>query len=103
MKELLADVEEIAYKNLIAFGFEEEDVLKLVEQAKKDLVSNLEKLELQLNSNLVDKIELSNVLHAIKGLLFQMGDHSRAEQINEIREDIDANDSLEDIKNLLLV
>jgi len=102
MNELLEDVEKIAYKSLTAFGFEEEDVIKLVKQAKKDLVSNLEKLKLQLSNNPIDKVELSNVLHAIKGLLFQMGDHSRAEQINEIREDIDSNESLTDIKKLLL-
>jgi len=103
MKKLLEDVEKIAYKSLMEFGFEEEDVLKLVKQAKKDLVNNLNKLELQLNKEPIDRVELSNILHAIKGLLFQMGDHSRAEQINEIREDIDSNESLNNIKNLLLV
>jgi len=102
MKKLLDDVEKIAYESLSAFGFEEEDVLKLVKQAKKDLIINLDKLKVQLNSNPIDKNELSSVLHAIKGLLYQMGDHSRAEQIDEIREDIDSNESVRDIEKLLL-
>ncbi len=102
MKNDFEDIRKIAYTSLMTFGFEEEAVVKLVEQAIKDLKNSLNKLELQINSETIDKQELSDTLHAIKGLLFQMGDHNTAEQINEIREDIDTKESIENIKKLLL-
>jgi len=102
MYKIINRSQEIAKKHLESFGFEEEDIRPLITQATKDLEENLARLQEQLASSVVDREAVSGTLHALKGLLFQLGNSSVAEEIKELRMDIDSPESIAMITALLL-
>ena len=101
MYKIINDTEAIAYKHLQAFGFSEEQVTPLVTQAKKDMENELTKLKTLIEDDTVSIEALNNVLHALKGLMFQVGNSEIAEQINEIRSHLDSQKTIEEIRDLL--
>ena len=101
MYKLIEQTESIGYDYLTGFGFDEESVMKLLQQARKDLLSEMTKLENLLDAEDIVFEEVNNVLHALKGLLYQVGNHEVAEQINEIRSHLASQDTLDEIKSLL--
>ncbi len=101
MKKIISETEVIAYDHLKAFGFAEEQVIPLVYRAKKDLQENLTKLEILLYEDTISIDDINNVLHALKGLLFNLGNHKLAEKLNEIRSHFESKAFLEEISQLL--
>ena len=86
MKNIISKTEVIAYDYLKGFGFSEGQISSLIIQGKKDLHKELSKIEtLLIHADTVSLDDINNVLHALKGLLFQMGNHDLAEKLNEIR------------------
>jgi len=102
MKKIISETEVIAYDHLKAFGFEDEQITPLIDRAKKDLHENLTKLERLLDEDTISLEDVSNVLHALKGLLFQLGNHDVAEKLNDSRSHLDNKETLEEIVQLLL-
>ena len=102
MKNIISETEIIAYDYLKAFGFSEEQISSLITQGKKDLDKELTKLEtLLLHADTVPLDDMNNVLHALKGLLFQMGNHTLAEKLNEIRSNDEREIVLKELSELL--
>ena len=101
MEKIISETEVIAYDHLKAFGFAEEQIKPLVDQAKKDLQENLTKLEMLLHKDTISIDDINYVLHALKGLLFNLGNHKLAEQLNEIKSHLESKTSLEEISQLL--
>ena len=101
MYKIIDDTESIALAHLTAFGFSEDQVKPLIVQAKKDMENELTKLQTLLDGKTVELEKINSVLHALKGLFFQVGNHEIAEQLNEIRSHIDSHDSLAEIKKAL--
>lgn len=101
MYRLIEQTERIGYEYLTGFGFDEDSVMKLLQQARRDLLNEMTKLENLLDSEDIAFEEINNVLHALKGLLFQVGNHEVAEQINEIRSHLASQPALDEIRNLL--
>ena len=86
MKNIITSTEVIAYGYFKDFGFNEDQINSLITQGKKDLHKELTKLEtLLIHSDTMSVDDINNSLHALKGLLFQMGNHDLAEKLNEIR------------------
>ncbi len=101
MEKLISDTEVIAFEYLKAFGFSEEQINPLVAQGKKDLYGELTKLKTLLDADNISIEDINNVLHALKGLLFQLGNHDVADQLNEIRSHLDSEATLKEIVQLL--
>lgn len=101
MEKLITESEVIAFDYLKAFGFSDEQVASLIAQGKKDLEKELSKLEILIDSDDLSYDDINDVLHALKGLLFQLGNHNLAEQLNEIRSDLQSKNALEEIRSLL--
>ncbi|AKF24263.1 hypothetical protein YH65_01775 [Sulfurovum lithotrophicum] len=101
MKKIIRETEAIAYEHLKAFGFPEEQITPLVDRAKKDLQANLTKLEILLHEDTISIDEINNVLHALKGLLFNLGNHALAEKLNEIRSHLESDVALKEISQIL--
>jgi len=97
MKKIISETETIAYEHLKAFGFSQEQIIPLIDQAKKDLQENLTKLEILFQEDPISIDEINNNLHAIKGLLFNMGNHELSEKINEIRSHLESDAALKEI------
>jgi len=100
MKKIISETEVIAYDHLKTFGFSEEQVIPLIDRAKKDLHENLTKLEILLHEDTISIDDINNVLHALKGLLFNLGNHELAEKLNEIRSHLESKVSLKEISQL---
>jgi hypothetical protein len=101
MKKIISETEVIAYDYLKAFGFKDEQITLLIIQGKKDLHKELTKLEALLHADVVSLDNINDVLHALKGLLFQLGNHKLAEKLNEIRSHLDSEVTLKQISQLL--
>ncbi len=101
MKKIISETEVIAYDYLKAFGFAEEQIIPLVDQAKKDLQENLTKLEILLHEDTISIDDINHVLHALKGLLFNLGNHELAEKLNEIRSHLESDVALKEISQIL--
>ena len=101
MQKIINETEVMAQDYFKAFGFEDEDITLLIAQGKKDLHKELTKLEILLHNDVVSLDEINNVLHALKGLFFQLGNHELAEKLNEIRSHLEREVSLKEISELL--
>ena len=102
MKNIISETEVIAYDYFKDFGFNEDQINSLIIQGKKDLHKELTKLEtLLIHADTVSVDDINNILHALKGLLFQMGNHDLAEKLNEIRSKDEREVILKDLSELL--
>ncbi len=101
MEKIISETEVLAVESLRAFGFTDDQVNPLVTQGKKDLRMALTKLQLLLKTDTIDYDEISNVLHALKGLLFQLGNHDVADKLTESRSQLKNENTLKEIVLLL--
>ncbi len=101
MKKIISETEVTAYNYLKAFGFEDEQITPLIIQGKKDLHKELTKLEVLLHADVISLDDINDVLHALKGLLFQLGNHELAEKLNEIRSHLESEVAIKEISQLL--
>lgn len=101
MKKIISETEVMAHDYFKAFGFEDEQINLLIMQGKKDLHKELTKLEALLHADPVSLDDINNVLHALKGLLFQLGNHVLAEKLNEVRSHLNSEISIKEISQLL--
>lgn len=103
MKNIISETEVMAYEYLKAFGFGDDQIVPLITIGVKDLDKELKKLQNLVNADEVVAEDVNNVLHALKGLLFQLGNHPLAEKVNETRSDSISEVQLEEIRQLLFV
>jgi len=103
MKHIITETEVTAYNYLKEFGFSEVQVDALIMQGKKDLYNELTKLKILLDTDAASLDDINNVLHALKGLFFQLGNHDVAEKLNDIRSESTRETILKEISELLFI
>ncbi len=101
MHKIITNTEKIANKYLKDFGFEDEQIVSLITQAKIDLSRELENLEPLLNAEELEFNPINDSLHALKGLLFNLGNHKVAERLNDIRSDVKDLSVIDELQELL--
>jgi len=101
MKNIIHETEHLAYVYLKGFGFADEQIIPLVELGKKNLSEALEKLKKLLNEEGYSLKDLDNILHAIKGLLLQLGNTQLAQELNAIRLELNNPKTVTSIEALL--
>ncbi len=101
MRPIINETEAMAFDYFKAFGFDEEQIKMLIIQGRKDLEINLDKLELLIQEDPISIEDVSNVLHALKGLIFQLGNHKVAEKLNESRSHLENKKTIEEVRELL--
>lgn len=101
MKNIIKETEVMAYGYLKEFGFKEEQITPLIAMGTRDLNKELSKLKELLAEDVVIIDDVNNVLHALKGLLFQLGNHALADKLNEIRSELDSQTDLKEIVEVL--
>jgi len=102
MSRLIETIQKSAIEYMREFGFESEQIDILIDKGKKDLTKALEKLEKEFAKESPSIQELSDILHAIKGVLYNLGSHDLANHINEARENLERKTTQDEIKKLLL-
>ncbi len=85
MQKLLNETKEKAYLFLREFGFEEDELEPVITKGLLDLESAINHLSEVLEKEKPDNEELDGVLHGLKGLLFQLGNHDAANRAERLR------------------
>ena len=101
MYKIISETEVMATAYLKAYGFEDEQISSLITQAKKDLKKTLKQLHEVVYAETLSMIDINNALHALKGLLFHMGNHTLANELDEIRSTFESEKILQKLKFLL--
>ena len=101
MDKLINETAEIARKHFQGFGFEDEQILPLLEAGKRDLTKELNKLQKLLDSEVIEVDEINLSFHALKGLLLNMGNSAIADKLVELRRDNVNADIIAEIKSLI--
>jgi len=76
----------IAKEQFIAFGFNEEQMNKLLASGQRDLEQELSKLKKLLEERPANIEEINKLTHGLKGLFLNMGNHKVAEKLVDFRE-----------------
>lgn len=93
MDKLVEAAVKKAREMLGGYGFEQEQIDGLVKQGEIDLRSECEKLQQLMQTPPYDWGQIDSVLHALKGLLMNMGDTETAEIFISYRDKIHAGDT----------
>lgn len=101
MEKLINETVDCAAKQFTAFGFTQEQIEPLLASGRRDLANELSKLETVLRTEPIDLEKLNLALHSVKGLLLNMGNHAAAETFNELRNDLNNEKSIAEIKSVL--
>lgn len=101
MYSIVNETENIARAYFSAFGFKEEEIQSLMELGKKDMLKELDSLHELIQHRPSDIEAINNRLHALKGLLSQLGNHKLSNQINTLRQNLEIEKNLQIIHNIL--
>jgi hypothetical protein len=102
MQNIIDETEKRAYIFLKEFGFNEDEVVPVVTKGIFELGNTLEKLRtLLVSCHEHDAEVLDDTLHALKGLLFQLGNHALAEKIEELRSNDDITEICKELNKKL--
>jgi len=85
MQKLLDETKQKAYIFLREFGFEEDELDPVINKGLRDIEETLIHLSDLLNDEKKDKEGLDGLLHGLKGLLFQLGNHNAAYTVEQLR------------------
>jgi len=83
------------------FGFNEAQIEKLLLTGKRDLEQEVEKLKILLSEPVPDIAKINNALHALKGLLYNLGNMDAGDIMAELENDLDSATRIEEIKKVL--
>ncbi len=101
MYKIIETTQHIAYDYLQEFGFSDEQILPLIDQAKIDLKNELDRLNTHFNNKETDLNQINSSLHTLKGIFANLGNLNISDKLGEIRSNVDTNSYLQDIKELL--
>ena len=82
-------------------GFNDDQIGTLLSSGEKDLGRELEKIGLLIAESPLDTEKLNSSLHAVKGLLLNMGCHDAAGLFNGLRENVASEANIDGIKELI--
>jgi hypothetical protein len=101
MERLIDETMQIAQKKFAAFGFKEEQIKKLLDSGRRDLEKEIGKLKSLIEEENVSIDQLNQSLHALKGLLYNMGNTDAGDIMMDIQTDSSIPDHIEKIKKVL--
>lgn len=101
MERIINETMVIAHQHFKKFGFENEQIVPLLESGKRDLTKELTKLQKLLEEEVIDIDKINLSTHALKGLFLTMGNVTVADKLIEIRYDSETTHMITKIKLLL--
>ena len=101
MREIVKNISDFAKEYFTNFGLSKEEISYLVDKAINDLDRLIDETEEILKEDNIDFERLDKNLHAIKGLILQLGSEKLANEINSFRDAIDKDETLYRLKKLL--
>ena len=101
MESLIDKTLEIARSRFSAFGFDDVQMEKLLASGERDLRQELDRLHGILSGPSVSAEEIAFSLHAIKGLVANLGNDTLASQINTLEEKVDQPAFVEEVRSAM--
>jgi hypothetical protein len=101
MEHLIDETMDIASQHFKNFGFQDEQIVPLLESGKRDLTKELNKLQELLEKEVMEIHSINLSVHALKGLFLTMGNVTVGEKLSEIHHKSEDARSINEIKNLL--
>ena len=92
---------EIAANKFRTFGFSDIQIEQLLSSGKRDLESEIAKLERLLDSDIPDIDKINQTLHALKGLLYNMGNTEAGDKMAELKENAGTPEQIGKIRKAL--
>jgi hypothetical protein len=87
MQLLFEETRKKAYVFLKEFGFDDDELEPVIDKGLTDLEMSIGSLSLCMESpESCTKEKLDGVLHGLKGLLFQLGNHDAANKVERLRD-----------------
>ena len=102
MDILIEESLSIAAERFQKFGFGEAQIEQLLASGKRDLEQESEKLKILLGESRPDTEKINQSLHALKGLLYNLGNTKAGDMMTELKNDIDTAEQLNRIKKILI-
>ncbi len=103
MKNLISETMEIASEHFKDFGFEDEQIVPLLESGKRDLTKELNKLQELLSKEVIDIHSINLSVHALKGLFLTMGNAEVGNVLNELHKESANSHKITEIKHVLRI
>jgi len=100
MIEIIETTLQLAKEKFGKFGFKEDQINQLISSGRKDLEQEISNLKEILNSNDIDMKVLNDSLHALKGLLLNMGNSTIADKLIELKNSDNTQLKIEQIKSI---
>ena len=101
MEELIDETLELASKKFANFGFKEQQIEQLLASGRRDLEKELSKLKILIEEENVNIENVNHSLHALKGLLYNMGNTGAGDIMNDLRSEKDSTEEIAEIKKIL--
>jgi len=101
MNTLVEESLQIAAEKFENFGFQEEQIEKLLLSGRRDLEAEMEKLMQLLSEPKPEKEAIDKSLHALKGLLYNLGNVEAGDKMNDLREDESLTAQIEKLQAVL--
>jgi len=101
MKQIIERTMKVAYDYLQNFGFEEDKVEVTVNKGIKELENAFDKLQNLVENMDFDIEELDNILHSIKGILFQLGNANDGSTLDTLRAEITHENAIKKIEEFI--
>ena len=101
MEKIITETAKIARENFEKFGFNDEQILQLLESGKRDLTLELSKLQQLLKDENTELDDINLSLHALKGLFLTMGNTNIGNKLNELHKEHKDSHKITEIKHLL--
>jgi hypothetical protein len=98
MERLINETLQIARERFAAFGFKEEQIQKLLESGKQDLEKEIRKLNSLIEEENLDINLLNQTLHALKGLLYNMGNTKAGDIMTDLKNETGDKECIAKIK-----
>lgn len=104
MEKFIDEAVEKMREHFLSAGFEFSRIEALGEIGRKDLRSELSKLNELLSQRPLPEEQIDNVLHALKGLLNNMGNVETARKISDLRNRLenDTENTVSELKQIFL-
>jgi hypothetical protein len=91
----------IAAEKFKKFGFSDIQIEQLLASGKRDLEGEVAKLEILLEDETPDIEKINKILHALKGLLYNMGNTEAGDKMADLKEGTGRPEQIEMIRNIL--
>jgi uncharacterized protein with gpF-like domain len=98
MSNIIENTLNMAQNKFKGFGFKDEQIAQLLSSGRQDLEKEIGKLRDILTEDSIETKALNDSLHALKGLLLNMGNAEEANKLIEIKNGDDNTLKIEQIK-----